>query len=85
MRNSKVLAAFSWCGALGRICAVSSHRNGEVINKLESTEETPLNLSKMGKIHLDNMDSMTYNIQADMALNASWIKPDAIGGRENNV
>jgi len=39
----------------------------------------------MGKIHLDNGGTLAYNIQADMALNASRKKPDAIGGRENNV
>ena len=40
-----------------------------------------------GKIKksLDFSEKRQYNIQADMALKASWIEPDAIGGRENNV
>ena len=39
------------------------------------------NLSKV----LDIWKTNAYNNRADMALNASWIEPDAIGGRENNV
>ena len=34
---------------------------------------------------LDIWKNKAYNSQADMVLKASWIKPDANGGRENNV
>ena len=34
---------------------------------------------------LDIWEKCAYNSQADMVLKASWIKPDANGGRENNV
>ena len=42
-------------------------------------------MSKIEKIYLDKEQTLAYNIQADTALKASRIKPDAIGGRENNV
>ena len=48
-------------------------------------KEISLNLSKIRKNYLDKRALLEYNIQADMALKASWIEPDDIGGRENNV
>ena len=42
-------------------------------------------LCKNNEIFLDKWGTNAYNSQADMALKASWTKPDAIGGRENNV
>jgi len=40
---------------------------------------------KIIEIVLDNSCRNGYNNQAVLALKASWIKPDDIGGREINV
>jgi len=62
-----------WCG---NISVVASN-----IIEVRNTHKSV----KIAKNYLDIMAILAYNNRADMALNVSWIEPDTIGGRENNV